>query len=73
MGFLVSALGFTEMGSSIDWANAALREDLLEIVSFVFNVVEFIFIIDAIFSLVVAVELSNLLSIACGFFVVFDY
>ena len=60
------------MGSSIGWAIAALREDLLEIVSFVFNVIEFIFGIDAIFSLVVAVELSNLLSIACGFFIVFD-
>jgi hypothetical protein len=60
------------MGSSIGWAIAALREDLLEIVSFVFNVVEFIFGIDARFSLVVAVELSNLLSIACGFFIVFD-
>ena len=60
------------MGSSIGWAIAALREDLLEIVSFVFNVVEFIFGIDARFSLVVAVELSNLLSVACGFFIVFD-
>jgi len=72
LGFLVSALGFTEMGSSIGWTIAALREDLLEIVSFVFDVVEFIFGIDAIFSLVVAVELSNLLPIACSFFIVFD-